>query len=48
MMQAQLNALVYQAYGLDAADIAVIEGVVGKQNVEPVEADELSGEDDVS
>jgi hypothetical protein len=29
MMQAQLNALVYQAYGLDAADIAVIEGVVG-------------------
>jgi hypothetical protein len=47
-LEAELNALVYQAYGLDAADIAVIEGVVGKQNVEPVEADELSGEDDVS
>jgi len=29
-LEAELNALVYQAYGLDAEDIAVIEGTVGK------------------
>jgi hypothetical protein len=28
---AKLNALVYQVYGLDDADIAVIEGYLGKK-----------------
>jgi hypothetical protein len=30
-LEAQLNALVYQAYGLDADDILVIEGHLGRQ-----------------
>jgi len=29
-LEAELNALVYQAYGLDAEDVRVIEGSVGK------------------
>jgi adenine-specific DNA-methyltransferase len=29
-LEAELNQLVYQAYGLDADDVAVIEGVVGE------------------
>jgi hypothetical protein len=28
-LEARLNALVYQAYGLDEADIAVVEGYLG-------------------
>jgi hypothetical protein len=28
-LEARLNALVYQGYGLDEADIAVIEGYLG-------------------
>ena len=29
-LEARLNALVYQAYGLNEEDVAVIEGAVGK------------------
>lgn len=47
-LEAELNAMVYQAYGLDADDIAVIEGSIGKQKVELVEADELIGDDDAT
>lgn len=40
-LEAELNQLVYQAYGLDADDIAVIEGyLAGKQAVAPLDMDE--------
>jgi hypothetical protein len=40
-LEAELNQIVYQAYGLDADDIAVIEGyLVGKQAVSSLDVDE--------
>lgn len=39
-LEAELNALVYQAYGLDEDDIAVIEGSIGKTGVKLTIEDE--------
>jgi len=48
-LEAELNALVYQAYGLDEDDIAVIEGSIGgKQKLELTNLDELIGDDDAT
>jgi hypothetical protein len=44
-LESRLNALVYQAYGLDAADIAVIESAVGGGGASvEVSGDEIEGE----
>jgi len=39
-LEAEPNALVYQAYGLDEDDIAVIEGSIGKTGVKLTIEDE--------
>ena len=44
-LEAELNALVYEAYGLDADDIAVIEGSLGgKSAAQPDQADDEDDE----
>lgn len=43
-LEGELNALVYQAYGLDADDIRVIEGAVGKDGVKSSEATGENGD----
>ncbi|MEP6605412.1 MAG: TaqI-like C-terminal specificity domain-containing protein, partial [Nitrosospira sp.] len=47
-LEAELNALVYQAYGLDKDDIRVMEGSISKQNAGLIETDELIGDDDAT
>ena len=44
-LEAELNALVYQAYGLDADDIAVIKGSIGgKKGVQLSSEESESGD----
>ncbi|MBZ0298689.1 MAG: Eco57I restriction-modification methylase domain-containing protein [Anaerolineae bacterium] len=49
-LEAELNALVYQAYGLDMDDIAVIEGYLSNKSTASIQTDasEFNGDDDGS